>query len=81
MLHHPQCDRKSTKTLVTMILGAYSTKIQEENFESLLMQAEYLKCWETQLYIRGDTIVYALKQFRYSIYGTHFEIHIDHQAL
>ena len=26
-------------------------------------------------------IVYALKQFRYYIYGTHFEIHTDHQAL
>ena len=26
-------------------------------------------------------IVYALKQFRYYIYGTHFEIRTDHQAL
>ena len=26
-------------------------------------------------------IVYPLKQFRYYIYGTHFEIHTDYQAL
>ena len=87
MLHHPQ---KEGKFVIYSDASDYAVgsvlyqKDSEENLRVIAYASRVFKGAEHH-YSTSEkeiiAIVYALKQFRYYIYGTHFEIHTDHQAL
>lgn len=87
MLHHPQ---KTGKYVIYADASDYavgSVLYQEDEQQELRVIAYASRVFKgaEKYYSTSEkeilAIVYALKQFRYYIYGTHFEIHTDHQAL
>ena len=87
MLHHPQREGKYIIYSDASDYAIGSVLYQEDSKGELRVIAYASRVFKgaEKHYCTSEkeilAIVYALKQFRYYIYGTHFEIHTDHQAL
>ena len=87
MLHHPQREGRYIIYADASDYAVGSVLYQEDKHGELRVIAYASRVFKgaEKHYCTSEkeilAIVYALKQFRYYVYGTHFEIHTDHPAL